>query len=183
MKIEALKTQGCFVITNKIFCDNRGYFSETFKESEFKLETGQSFKPVQTNVSSSNFGTARGIHFSIVQRKQRKLVTCLVGNVNDYIIDLRRDSKTFGMWEKISLSEKSGRAIFIESGVGHAIQSLKDDSVIMYHLDSEYSQDYERVVSLYDKRINLEFETPIIHVSERDKVAPNLDELLRQGVL
>ena len=96
--------------------------------------------------------------------------------MNDYLIDLRRESTTFGQWEKIELSQHNGFSLYIESGFGHAFQALEDNTIVVYHVDSEYSESNEKSISIYDDRINLKFDKPITHISDKDMKAPNLLE-------
>ena len=176
MVIKPTRLKGCLLISNTIHSDNRGYFIELFRSTRFKKITGHPFQPVQTNLSFSHSGTVRGIHFSTEQNGQNKIVSCVNGRINDYLIDLRRESTTFGQWEKIELTQKNGVSIYIESGFGHAFQALEDNTIVVYHVDSEYSESSEKSISIYDDRINLKFDKPITHISDKDIKAPNLLE-------
>jgi len=183
MKIESTNLNGCFLINNVIHSDNRGYFTELFRSSEFRNLTEQFFQPVQTNLSLSHMGAVRGIHFSSVQNGQKKLVSCVSGRVNDYLVDLRLGSDTFGQWEKFELTQQNGISIFIDSGIGHAFQALEDDTIVVYHVDSEYSESNEKSISIHDERINLVFDMPIMYISDKDSKAPNLIEIQNKGYL
>ncbi len=177
MEINFTKLKGCFLMHSVIYSDNRGYFTELFRSSEFKNLTEQFFQPVQTNLSLSHLGAVRGIHFSAVQNGQKKLVSCVSGRINDYVVDLRLGSDTFGQWEKFELSPENAISIFIDSGIGHAFQALEDDTVVVYHVDSEYSKSNEKSISIHDEQINLVFDIPITHISDKDLRAPSLIEM------
>jgi dTDP-4-dehydrorhamnose 3,5-epimerase len=183
MKIEPTKLKGCFLIKNIIHNDNRGHFTELFRSSEFNRLTEQLFQPVQTNLSLSHMGAVRGIHFSSAQNGQKKLVSCVNGRINDYLVDLRLGSDTFGQWEKIELTNHNNISIFIDSGIGHAFQSLENNTIVVYHVDSEYSKTSEKSISIHDERINLVFDMPVMHISNKDLRAPNLIEIEKEGYL
>ena len=171
MKREQLNFDGCYLLNSTVYPDSRGYFLETYNRLSF-IETMEfDFKPVQMNVSTSKIGVVRGIHFSLSPMGQRKLVTCLSGSINDYIVDLRVNSSTFGQWEKITLIAGMGDLVFIPSGFGHAFQSLREDTIVAYHLDTSYSPNHEKSISILDADIALEFEIPIGEISDKDKDA------------
>jgi dTDP-4-dehydrorhamnose 3,5-epimerase len=183
MEIKPSKLKGCFLISKTIHSDNRGYFIELFQSSKLEKITGQLFQPVQTNLSFSHSGTVRGIHFSTIENGQNKLVSCVSGRVNDYLIDLRRESTSFGKWEKIELTQQNGISIYIESGFGHAFQAMEDNTIVVYHVDTEYSESNEKSISIYDNRINLKFDKPVTHLSDKDMNAPDLSEIEKNGNL
>ncbi len=118
MKIHALGIEGCFAIEHDVFPDERGLFREWFKGSELEKE-GIVFDVAQANLSSSHRGVIRGMHYSLAQLGQSKLVTCVVGNVLDVLIDIRIDSPTFMKQERFELSSIKGSCIFVPSGLAH----------------------------------------------------------------
>ena len=177
MKREQLKFDGCFLLNSNVYPDSRGYFMETYNRLSFSEAMDFDFVPAQTNVSTSKIGVVRGIHFSLSPKGQQKLVACLSGSINDYIIDLRVNSSTFGQWEKITLIAGKGDLVFIPSGFGHAFQSLQEDTIVAYHLDTRYLPNYEKSISILDADISLEFEIPIGEVSDKDKEAHSLTKM------
>ena len=183
MAIEPTKLKGCFLIKNTIHSDNRGHFTELFRSSNFNNLTEQIFQPVQTNLSLSHMGAVRGIHFSPAQNGQKKFVSCVNGRINDYLVDLRLGSDTYGQWQKIELTQQNSISIFIDSGIGHAFQALEDNSIVVYHVDSEYSKSSEKAISIHDETINLVFDMPIMHISDKDLRAPSLIEIEKKGYL
>jgi dTDP-4-dehydrorhamnose 3,5-epimerase len=96
MKVEETYLKGCFVITPKVFKDERGYFLETFNKQVFLKETGINTHFVQDNLSKSSKGVLRGLHFQEGQAAQAKLVQVIKGKVMDVCVDLRKESSTFG---------------------------------------------------------------------------------------
>jgi dTDP-4-dehydrorhamnose 3,5-epimerase len=138
--------------------------------------TSFDFNVVQGNVSTSKFGTIRGIHYSLAKEGQAKWVSCVSGKIVDVIVDLRTNSPTFGKHEMIELEEASGKSIVIEPGLGHAFLALSDNSVVSYLLSSLYSDKDEFNISPFDTELNIDwkFPTRILTLSEKDINAPSL---------
>jgi dTDP-4-dehydrorhamnose 3,5-epimerase len=111
--------EGVFVYSPHRHADNRGHFEEQFKLSEFSSQVGVEFKVRQVNQSSSSKGVLRGIHYTEGSPGQAKYVSCPRGSVWDVIVDLRRDSPSFGKWFAEILSADNGRSIFIPEGRKH----------------------------------------------------------------
>ena len=166
---------------NEVFRDNRGTFQEWF--STRVLPDSISFIPKQANVSTSKKGVIRGLHFSIAPTGQRKIVTCVSGSVRDVFVDLRSDSKTFLQWGYYDLTAESGRCIYIGKGIGHGFQALEDSSTVAYLLDSEYRPDMEYGVSPFDEKLKIKWPLGDFELSEKDKKAPTIEELISAGKL
>jgi len=174
-----LEIQGCWVFEPEVHSDSRGDFYEWFQDSTFEFQTKQKFEIAQANVSNSNKGVIRGIHFAKNPPGQAKYVTCVSGYVMDVVVDLRRDSKTFGKWDSVILSANEPRAVFIPSGIGHAFMALEDNSTFVYLCDQRYNPTNEFEINPMDEAINIIWPdgiTPIL--SEKDKAAPSLDSLI-----
>jgi dTDP-4-dehydrorhamnose 3,5-epimerase len=174
-----LKIQGCWVFEPKIHSDSRGAFYEWFQDSTFEFQTKQKFEIAQANVSNSNKGVIRGIHFANYPPGQAKYVTCVSGTVLDVVVDLRPLSKTFGKWDSVILNANEPRAVFIPHGIGHAFMALEDNSTFVYLCDQRYNPNNEFEINPMDKVINITWPdgvTPIL--SEKDRAAPNLDSIV-----
>lgn len=172
MKFEQLIGLESWLITSKVHHDDRGHFLEWFKFSEIKRITDVEFCPVQANRSRSKSGAVRGIHFDSSMEGQRKLVSVTRGRIMDYLVDLSPESETFGMWESIELSSDDGKQILIGPKIGHAFQSLEDDTEIVYLLSKEYSSVHEKTIDPLDSNISLKFKLQPSFLSERDRNAP-----------
>lgn len=185
MKFTPLGIDGAWLIESPLLLDDRGYFREWFKLSNFKEVTGINFSVSQANVSKSRKNVVRGIHFSNISTGQAKWVTCNRGAVIDYVVDLRSDSPTFKAYELISLQESDGRSIFISGGLGHGFVSLEDDSQITYMLSSEYSPEFEIGINPFDSELNINWESDSssLILSGKDREAPNLSDILNLGKL
>ena len=164
-----------FIIEPKKFGDNRGYFMETYKESDFK-EPGLNYKFIQDNQSKSKKGVLRGLHF---QKKfpQAKLVRCIEGEVFDVAVDLRKGSPTYGKWYGVVLSAEEGNQFMIPRGFAHGFLVLSETATFCYKCDESYHPEDEGGITWNDPDIGIEW--PMIDdilLSEKDKKHPSLRE-------
>lgn len=162
------------IIEPKIFHDKRGYFFESYKDSDFK-SFGISANFVQDNHSYSKKGVIRGLHYQLEPKSQGKLVRVLKGKVFDVAVDIRRNSKTFKKWIGIELDEEIHNMFWIPSGFAHGFLALTDEVHLVYKCTAEYSAELDRGIRYDDKEINIAWncENPI--VSEKDMKLPFLD--------
>ena len=174
-KFNKTSIEGVYIIEPQVFGDNRGYFMETYKESEFK-ENGLDYKFVQDNQSSSRRGVLRGLHF---QKKfpQAKLVRVLSGEVFDVAVDLRKDSPTYGKWEGAILSGENKKQLMIPKGFAHGFLVISDYAEFAYKCDEFYHPEDEGGIMWNDKDINIKWpEISELILSEKDKKNPTLKE-------
>ena len=161
---------GLYVITPKIFSDNRGYFMEAFNQDDFR-KNGLDVKFVQDNQSYSIKGVLRGIHFQ-KQNPQGKLVRVIKGEVFDVAVDLRKGSRTYGKWYRIVLSEYNKKQLYIPEGFGHAFLVLSDTAEVTYKCTQFYNCDDEGGIIWNDPHINIKWPldriTTLI-LSDKDK--------------
>lgn len=184
MKFEPTGIEGSWTVELPRFGDERGWFQEWFKLSRFSEEIGVDFKPVQANISKSRAGTVRGIHYSIAPRGQGKLVTVMSGAIDDYVVDIRVGSPTFGKWCRIRLDESTPCAVLIDPYLGHAFQALADDTVVSYLVTEEYNPALELGISpsCPDVAISWSDGLPLL-VSDKDFVSPGLTQQLELDLL
>lgn len=167
------KIKDVYIIDVKTFGDNRGYFMETYKESDFK-EAGLDYDFVQDNQSSSRKGVLRGLHFQ-KSFPQAKLVRVLKGEVFDVAVDLRKDSKTYGKWVGVLLSEENKRQFMIPRGFAHGFVVVSDYAEFAYKCDEIYHPEDEGGIMWNDPEIGIEWpELEEIILSEKDKNHPAL---------
>ena len=183
MKITRTTISGAWIIESQFHSDNRGEFSEVFKKSIIKDELDFIFSPVQSNFSVSKINVIRGIHYSLNAGGQAKYITCLSGEVMDFVVDVRPNSPTFGKWISINLKSGSGKSILIAGNLGHAFVALKEDSHVNYLLDSEYAPEFEYQINPFDETLKIEWPGGNYLLSDKDKSAPSLLELLEQKKL
>lgn len=183
MKFESMSIQGAWIGVNQIHNDLRGYFREWFKFHEIERQTGVKFYAQQANVSKSKYGVLRGIHFSLSELGQAKLVTCVSGAVWDVVVDIRQSSPTFGQWDCVELTEQNGKSVLISTGLGHAFVSLAEDSLLSYLQTSPYAPGLEFEINPLDAELGIEW--PIVNpqMTLKDSNAPTMSELLAKGKL
>jgi dTDP-4-dehydrorhamnose 3,5-epimerase len=175
MTFEETSLKGSFVI--KIDCneDNRGWFARTYCKNEF-TQIGFSGEWVQLNHSyTKKKGTIRGMHFQKFPFMEIKLVRCIAGRVMDVIIDLREDSLTFLQYCRVELSAQNKKMIYIPHGFAHGFQCLTGDCELIYHHSEYYQPGFEDGIRYNDPMLNINWETGINDISERDLNHPLLD--------
>lgn len=184
MPFEFIKTEieGVVVVKPKVFGDNRGFFLESYKKTDF-YENGIDVEFNQDNHSKSTAHVLRGLHYQAKPYGQAKLVRCAKGRIYDVAVDIRPGSKTFGRYVKVELSEENKQMLFIPEGFAHGFVVLSDEAELLYKASGEYAPQADRGVLWNDKDINIDWQIdfePIL--SEKDKVQPalkniNLEEL------
>ena len=172
-KFTKTEIEGVYIIEPQVFGDNRGYFFETYKKSEFD-NAGLVYDFIQDNQSKSKKGVLRGLHFQ-KQYPQAKLVRVLEGEVFDVAVDLRKNSPTYGKWVGVTLSEENKKMFMIPRGFAHGFVVLSETAVFTYKCDELYHPEDEGGILWNDSDINISW--PIkedILLSEKDKKQPLL---------
>lgn len=180
MNIITTPIEGLLVIEPQVFHDQRGYFFEYYNEERY-LKAGITTRFVQDNISSSSYGVVRGLHFQHNPYWQAKMVQCLLGEVLDVAVDIRRGSPTFGQWYSVILSGDNHRQFFIPQGFAHGFSVLSEKAVFSYKCDNLYHPEAEGAISPLDEDLNIDWRIPQkdIILSEKDKRHPSLKELLK----
>jgi dTDP-4-dehydrorhamnose 3,5-epimerase len=170
-----LEISDVILVVPGIFNDERGFFMESYKESDF-INNGLNHKFVQDNHSLSKKGVLRGLHYQKNPRAQGKLVRVINGSVLDVAVDIRRNSPTFRKWIAIELSEENNKMLYIPAGFAHGFLSLTDDVHLLYKCTNEYDHELDSGIRWDDPElgINWKIENPI--VSEKDRVLPFLKD-------
>jgi len=179
MNLIKTKLDGLVVLKPTVFKDNRGYFMESYNQKNInKLLGNVNF--VQDNESESSRGVLRGLHFQKPPYTQAKLVRCLKGSVLDVALDLRKDSKTYGIFETISLTEENKKQLFIPKGFAHGFIVLSKSAILSYKVDNYYNPKSESGIIWNDPDLNIDWninKNEII-VSEKDKNLPTFNEII-----
>ena len=162
MILKKTKFKGLFVIKQKNNTDKRGNLRETFNNKILKK------KFVFEYCTTSKKNVLRGFHFQY-KNKQSKFVNVVKGRILDVVIDLRKNSKTFGKSFKIILSKNNALGLFIPRGFAHAYYSFEKENIIYYKLDNYYSPKFESGIVYNDKSINIKWPNKKMLVSEKDK--------------
>lgn len=162
-------------IVPRTFSDERGFFRETFRFSEYAAEgIGPSF--LQDNHSFSKRGVIRGMHF---QRRpgQAKLVSVASGRIFDVVVDVRKDSPSYGRWEGVYLDSAEGAQLWIPVGFAHGFCVVSDEAHVVYKVSSLYDGAEEMSFRYNDPSVGIEWPCSEPILSERDRRAPYLQEL------
>jgi len=170
--------EGVVTFEPTLHADDRGFFFESFSQSEFERFTGISDVFVQDNHSRSARGVVRGMHYQVDPHGQGKLVRCVRGEVFDVVVDLRRSSPTFGQWLGTHLSEKNRLQVWIPVGFAHGYMALADDTEVTYKNTAYYAPQFERSLQWNDPEVGVEWPrldvAPIL--ADKDRDAPGLED-------
>lgn len=168
MNVEKTFIEGLIVITPNVFADERGYFLESYNKKA--LEEYLDVEFVQDNESCSQKGVLRGLHFQKPPHAQGKLVRVIKGSVLDVVVDLRKDSETYGKHYKHVLSGEHKEQLYIPAGFAHGFLVLENDTIFSYKCTDYYNKASEASILWNDETLNInwQIENPII--SEKDKV-------------
>ena len=174
VKFEALALQGCYLITPLIHGDSRGYFFESYRRSTFDAVVGQT-NFIQDNESLSGMGVLRGFHFQTGDKAQAKLVRVIRGRVRDFIVDLRRDSVSFGQVIQVELSAENQKQLFVPRGFGHAFLTMENDTIFSYKVDNDYDKDADSGINFFSKQLLFER-----HIKPENALMSNKDQQLNE---
>ena len=158
------------------FSDDRGFFFESFKESDFFLN-GIDKKFVQDNFSHSVNGVIRGLHFQKAPKAQAKLVTVLKGKIFDVAVDIRKNSPTYGKWVSEILSSDIHNLLYIPEGFAHGFCVISDEADVLYKVSNEYSQEHERSLIWNDPKLNIQWPVKKPIISNKDNKLSLLENL------
>lgn len=171
--------EGVLIIEPTVFGDERGYFFESYNEERFRGDTGLDVHFVQDNESRSKRGVLRGLHFQKEPYAQAKLVRVVSGKVLDVVVDIRKDSPTFGKHITVELSGDNHRQLFIPKGFAHGYVVMEDDTVFQYKCDEYYHPEAEGGIAWNDPDVGIDWGVAKsdITLSEKDKRHPMLKEV------
>lgn len=172
------RIDGLYIVEPNVFCDERGYFMESYNKREFK-DQGLDMCFIQDNESSSRKGVLRGMHFQ-TKYPQGKLVRVISGEVFDVAVDLRKDSQTFGEWVGVILSDKNKKQFYIPEGFAHGFLVLSENAVFTYKCTNYYHPEFESGFIWNDKQVSIDWpleEIEKILLSEKDKKQKSFKEI------
>lgn len=175
MLITATEFEGLYIIQPKVFEDDRGYFYESYNESQFTLNK-LSYTFVQDNEAKSTYGVIRGLHYQVGDFAQTKLVRVIQGAVLDIALDIRPESKTYGRFFSIEINDNNKLQILIPKGFAHGYSVLTETAIFSYKCDALYSKQHEGGINLYDESLNLNWKIPphLAILSPKDLIWPPL---------
>jgi dTDP-4-dehydrorhamnose 3,5-epimerase len=164
------------ILEPKVFCDDRGFFFESFNQQTFQNLTGVKAHFVQDNHSKSAANVLRGLHYQIEQA-QGKLVRVTSGEVFDVAVDIRRQSATFGKWVGVLLSAENKRQLWVPPGFAHGFVAMRENTEYLYKATNYYAPQHERCIRWDDPAIGIEWpitQAPIL--SGKDQQGQGLFE-------
>ena len=179
MRVEKTILEGCYLIHDTFFGDQRGYFFESFNCKTFFNLTGLDINFVQDNQSGSQKGVLRGLHFQHGEYSQAKLVRVLQGKVLDVAVDLRPGSLTFGKHVSVELSEDSHTQFFVPRGFAHGFVVLSKQAVFFYKCDNYYHKASEGGIIYNDPDLAIDWQLAAdeLILSEKDTILPALKDV------
>jgi dTDP-4-dehydrorhamnose 3,5-epimerase len=187
MQAEVLTTaagiplEGPLLLTPRVFGDGRGFFFESWNQQAFNAAAGTTCF-VQDNHSRSSRGVLRGLHYQLAPHPQGKLVRCVVGEIFDVAVDLRRGSSTFGQWVGARLSSTNHQQLWVPAGFAHGFLTLSEQAEVLYKTTDFWSRECERAIRWDDPQLAIAWPLEALagaepQLSEKDAAAPLLAEL------
>ena len=184
MEVAPLTIPGTWLFSPVLREDDRGVFLESFKSDVFTDAVGRPLDLAQMNVSVSQRGTVRGVHFADVPPGQAKYVQCFDGQILDVVVDIRVGSPTFGQWDAVHLDSEHRQGLFVEEGLGHAFCALSDGASVGYLCSTTYAPGRERGINPLDPQIGIPWPgDEHLVLSDKDQAAPTLQEALDLDLL
>ncbi len=170
-----LEIPDVILIQPKVFGDERGFFMETYKASEFK-KNGIDYDFVQDNHSRSQKGVLRGLHYQLKPMEQGKLVRCVKGRIWDVAVDIRKGSPWYGKWVAVELSEENKLMLWVPPGFAHGFVALEDGTEVIYKVTKEYAPELDRGIIWNDPDLAIDWpiENPVL--SEKDGNLPKFKD-------
>ncbi len=175
MNISPIFIDGPLVIQPRIFNDSRGYFYESYNETAF-INAGINLLFVQDNQSLSQKGAVRGLHFQAPPFEQGKLVRVITGAVIDVIVDIRKNSPTYGQHFSIELNEENKTMFWIPPGFAHGFETLVDNTIFLYKCTNLYDKSSEGGLLFNDPEIGINWKTKEPIVSDKDLILPHIKD-------
>ena len=177
MKITTTPIEGILIIEPQIFKDSRGYFFESYNQDKMEA-AGIALSFVQDNQSLSQKGAVRGLHFQAPPFEQGKLVRVVAGAVRDVVVDIRKNSPTYGQHFSIDLSAENQLMFWIPPGFAHGFETLADNTIFLYKCTNMYHKNSEGGLLWNDPAIGIKWQTQDAIVSEKDMILPTLKDFV-----
>lgn len=176
MQIKTTPIGGLIIIEPQIFNDPRGYFYESYNKDKM-VAAGIPFEFIQDNQSLSQKGIVRGLHFQAPPFAQGKLVRVIQGAVMDVVVDIRKNSPTYGQHFSIELTAENKTMFFIPPGFAHGFETLEDNTIFLYKCTNVYHKESEGGLLWNDSNLGIKWQSTEPLVSDKDKILPNLINL------
>ena len=168
MKIRNVNITGLKIIKTKMFYDSRGFFKEVFRNNSIKKD----FK--FDVMSSSKKNVIRGLHIQ-TKKPQAKVITVVLGKIMDVAVDLRKNSKTFGKYYSLIISDKSEYSFYIPEGFAHGFLCLSDKCIVHYKCSEYRHKESETTLHWRDQEVKIKWPIKKPILSEKDKIGKDLE--------
>lgn len=180
MNFIATEIKDCFIIEPSIYSDERGFFYELYREEKFNEFTNLNIHFVQDNLAKSNYGVVRGLHIQIFPFAQAKLLHVYMGTILDVVIDVRKNSQTYGKHISVELSSHNKRQLFVPIGFLHGYSVLSETALVGYKCDNYYNKEFESRINPTDQILNIDWKIPSekIILSQKDQMAISFNEFV-----
>jgi len=177
---------GLQIFQPKVFGDRRGSFYESWNKDVFNRLIGREINFLQDNHSNSNKGVIRGLHYQLDPMAQGKLIRCVLGEIFDVAIDLRKNSTTFGEWASINLSEENEKQFWIPEGFAHGFLTLSKTAKVLYKTTNYWEKDLERIINWNDLKLSIDWPLKSINypspqLSIKDQNGISFDEAINNS--
>ena len=178
------KISGPLEIVPSVYKDERGLFFESWHQKKYDEYLGGKTTFVQDNQSKSIKGVLRGLHFQINPKSQGKLVKVTMGKIYDVIVDLRKNSSTFGSWSGLEIDAELNNQLWVPKGFAHGFITISDYAVVNYKTSDYWSKEHERCLFWNDKDLNIDWkikEFNLSHpiISDKDLLGNSLKNLIK----
>lgn len=166
---------GVLLIKPKVHQDHRGHFFESFRQDALE-EMGVTVNFIQDNQSLSNAGILRGLHFQAPPHAQGKLVRVIKGAVRDVVVDIRRDSASYGQFASFELTEENFHALYVPPGFAHGFLTLRDQTIFTYKCTDYYHPETEGGILWNSPELNIPWNIDAPILSEKDTKLPKFND-------
>ena len=174
MKFKRLDIPEIILCEPQIFGDDRGYFSEVFRQDKLEAFIGYTINFCQDNESKSSYGVLRGLHYQLAPFSQTKLVRVIQGSVLDVVVDIRKGSETFGQHISVELSAENKKQLLVPRGFAHGFVVLSEEAIFSYKVDNYYNPVSDRGIVFNDSNLGIDWKvnSDELRLSEKDMNLP-----------
>ena len=174
MKFTRLEIPDVILCEPQVYGDERGYFTEAFRQDKLNEYLGFSISFCQDNESKSSFGVLRGLHYQLAPYAQTKLVRVIKGAVLDVVVDIRKGSPTFGKHVSVELNSENKKQLLVPRGFAHGFVVLSKEAVFTYKVDNYYSPDCDRGITFDDVSLGIDWKinSNLLQLSPKDLKQP-----------
>ena len=158
MNFKRLAVPDVILCEPAVFGDDRGYFSETFRQDKLDDFLGFNINFCQDNDSKSSFGVLRGLHYQLAPHAQTKLVRVIQGSVLDVAVDIREGSPTFGQHVVVELTAQNKKQLLVPRGFAHGFLVLSKQAIFAYKVDNYYSPECDRGIAFNDATLAIDWQ-------------------------